>query len=160
VDSAQALSEAFATLRQRLTERLPGVPCEQVLLQPMCQGLIEVLLGYRVDPDTGPIVLLAAGGIWAELVRERSIRLAPVGIGSAWEMIGEVRALQTVAGLRGQPKGDLAALAQAISDLSQLALRPELGVVQAEMNPMLVLREGQGVLALDAVVMRKDWVGP
>jgi succinyl-CoA synthetase beta subunit len=119
----------------------------------MCQGLGEVLIGYRTDPDAGPIVLLAAGGIWAEIARDRSIRLAPVSTEVAWEMIGEVRALQTLTGLRGKPKGDLAALAQAISDLSQLAVRPELGIVEAEINPMLVMPEGKGVTAVDALML-------
>lgn len=156
VDSPEALSEALATLRTRLAERAPSVPCDEVLVQPMCQGLTEVLVGYRTDADAGPVVVLAAGGIWAEVARDRSIRLAPVSIEVAWDMIHEVRALQTVTGLRGKPKGDLAALAQAISALSQLAVRPELGIVEAEVNPMLVMPEGQGVLAVDALMVCRN----
>lgn len=153
VDSTESLRQALDTLRQRLTEHAPGVRCNEVLVQPMCQGLGEVLIGYRTDPDAGPIVLLAAGGIWAEVARDRSIRLAPVSTEVAWEMIGEVRAMQTLTGLRGKPKGDLAALAQAISDLSQLAVRPELGILEAEINPMLVMPEGKGVTAVDALML-------
>jgi acyl-CoA synthetase (NDP forming) len=154
LNSTDALHEALATLRTRLTERAPDVACSEVLVQPMCQGLAEVLVGYRTDPDAGPVVLLAAGGIWAEVARDRSIRLAPVSPEVAWDMIREVRALQTLTGLRGKPTGDLAALAQAISHLSQLAVRPELGIVEAEVNPMLVMPEGQGVTAVDALMLR------
>ncbi len=67
-------------------------------------------------------------------------------------MIAEVRAFRTLAGLRGRPRGDLEALAQAVSALSQLAVRPQLGIVEAEVNPLLVLPAGQGVLAVDALV--------
>lgn len=154
IQDAEALAQALQTLRQNLAERAPGVACEEVLVQPMTKGLAEVLVGYRVDPDAGPIVLLAAGGIWAEVARDRSIRLAPVSVETAREMIGEVQALKTVSGLRGKAKGDLEALAQAVSALSQLALRPELRIAEAEVNPLLVLPEGQGVRAVDALVLQ------
>jgi succinyl-CoA synthetase beta subunit len=69
-------------------------------------------------------------------------------------MIGEVRALKAMTGLRGKPRGDLEALAQTVSALSQLALRPELGVAEAEVNPLLVMEEGKGVMAVDALIMQ------
>lgn len=155
VGSPVELDGALATLRQRLAERAPGVACSDVLVQPMCKGLTEVLVGYRIDPDAGPIIMLAAGGIWAEVLRDRSIRLAPVSVEGAWDMIREVRSLQTVTGLRGRPMGDLAALAASISALSQLAVRPELRVLEAEVNPMMVMGQGEGVLAVDALIVQQ-----
>jgi succinyl-CoA synthetase beta subunit len=146
-----ALQQALVRLRANLAQHAPDVLAEQALIQPMRKGLAEVLIGYKVDPDAGPIVMLAAGGIWAELASDRSIRLAPVSVSTAQQMISEVRMLQTVAGLRGKPRGDLQALAQAISDLSQLAVQPQHRVVEAEINPLLVMAEG--VLAVDALVL-------
>lgn len=154
IRSQSELTEAFTTLRSNLQTRAPGVPCDQVLVQPMRKGLTEVLVGYRIDPDAGPIIMLAAGGIWAEVMRDRSIRLAPVSVETAKEMIAEVNMLQTVAGLRGKAKGDLDALAVTISNLSQLAVRNELNVAEAEVNPLMVMPEGEGVLAVDALVMQ------
>jgi acyl-CoA synthetase (NDP forming) len=149
-----ALGAALATLRANL--RAAGIAADEALIQPMTQGLAEVLVGYKVDPQAGPIVMLAAGGIWAEVARDRSIRLAPVSVAVAHEMIGEVRSLKTVAGLRGKARGDLEALARAISALSQLALQPEAqDVLEAELNPVMVLAEGAGVLAVDALVLRR-----
>jgi succinyl-CoA synthetase beta subunit len=111
-------------------------------------------LGFKRDPDAGAIVMLAVGGIWAEVVRERSIRLAPVDEAQALEMIGELRALSPLQGLRGQAVGDLAALAQAISRFSQAAvLAVGDGVIEAEVNPLMVLPLGQGVCAADALVI-------
>ena len=154
IRSQSELTEAFTTLRSNLQTRAPGVPCDQVLVQPMRKGLTEVLVGYRIDPDAGPIIMLAAGGILAEVMRDRSIRLAPVSVETAKEMIAEVKMLQTVAGLRGKAKGDLDALAVTISNLSQLAVRNELNVAEAEVNPLMVMPEGEGVLAVDALVMQ------
>lgn len=155
IGSQAELDAALATLRANLAERAPGVPCDQVLIQPMRKGLTEVLIGYRVDPEAGPIVMLAAGGIWAEVARDRSIRLAPVTVETARQMIAEVKALKTVSGLRGKAKGDLDALAQAVAALSQLAMRPDLNISEAEVNPLMVMPEGQGVLAVDALILRR-----
>ncbi|MBF6989147.1 acetate--CoA ligase family protein [Cupriavidus sp. IK-TO18] len=154
IQDQAGLEKALATLRTNLAERAQGKRCEEVLVQPMTKGLTEVLIGYRIDPEAGPIIMLAAGGIWAEVARDRSIRLAPVSVGTAKDMIAEVKALKTVSGLRGRQRGDLDALAQAVSALSQLAVKPELNIIEAEVNPMMVLPEGQGVVAVDALVLR------
>ncbi len=90
----------------------------------MIAGLGEVLIGYRVDRDVGPLVLVAAGGVLTEIERDRSLRLAPVDLATAHEMIAEVRGLKAFAGYRGRPRGDLDALAHAIVALSQLADDP------------------------------------
>ena len=155
IDSAASLNAALGTLRRNLAELAPGVSAELALVQPMRAGLAEVLVGYRIDPDAGPLIMLAAGGIWTDLLRDRSIRLAPVSVLTAQEMISEVRALKILTGLRGKPRGDLAALAQAISALSQLAVQPEHGVLEAEVNPLMIMAEGQGVLAVDALILQR-----
>lgn len=120
----------------------------------MRTGLSEVLVGYRVDVEAGPIVMLAAGGIWAEVARDRSIRLAPVSVETAHDMISEVKALKTLSGLRGKPRGDLQALAQTVSALCMLATKPEMRISEAEINPLMVMHEGQGVLAVDALILQ------
>jgi acetate---CoA ligase (ADP-forming) len=118
----------------------------------MISGLGEVLIGYRVDADVGPLVLLAAGGILAEIHRDRSLRLAPVDPAEAKAMIGEVAALRVLAGYRGRPPGDLAALADALVALSRLAVAEDPAVAEAEVNPLIVRRNGEGVVAVDALV--------
>jgi acyl-CoA synthetase (NDP forming) len=138
------------TLAVRDVAQATGV--DRVLVQPMMKGLGEVLIGYRVDADVGPMVMLAAGGILAEIHRDRSLRLAPVDLLTAQEMIGEVKALQAFAGFRGRPAGDLDALALALVALSQLAVVDGPAVAEAEVNPLIVRPKGQGVVAVDALV--------
>ncbi len=150
IGDREALRIALGTLRANVQRAAPTALCEEVLVQPMAAGLGEVLLGYRVDADAGPIVMLAVGGIWAELADDRSIRLAPVTLEEAREMVGEVKMLRAYAGYRGKRPADLEALARAVSALSQLAL-DESGIREAEINPLL-LRE-DGVLAVDALVI-------
>ena len=129
---------------------MPGTRVGKVLVQPMIRGIGEVLVGYRVDRDVGPLVMVAAGGVLAEIARDRSLRLAPVDLAVAREMLAELRALAPLAGYRGKPMGDLEAVAQAIAALSQLA--HDADVAEAEINPLIVRAAGDGVVAVDALV--------
>ena len=122
VPDDDALLAAIRQIRASVAERQGGTSVVRVLVQPMISGLGEVLIGYRVDRDVGPLVMVAAGGIFTEIYRDRSLRLAPVDLATAQEMIAEVRGLTRLAGYRGLPAGDLAALAQAIVALSRLAV--------------------------------------
>ncbi len=121
---------------------------DRVLVQPMTSGIGEVLIGYRVDRDVGPLVMLAAGGILAEIHRDRSLRLAPIELADAHEMIGEVASLKALTGYRGRPVGDLDAVAHALVALSRLANDPT--IAEAEINPLVVL--SKGAVAVDALV--------
>ncbi|HQP65678.1 MAG TPA: acetate--CoA ligase family protein [Quisquiliibacterium sp.] len=152
VSGADALASALAGIARAVRAQVPDVPVERALVQTMVAGVGEVLIGYRIDPEVGPLVMLAAGGVLAEVYRDRSLRLAPVDLAGARAMIGEVRAMAALRGFRGRPAGDLDALAEAIVRLSGIAQRPELGVVEAEINPLIVHRAGEGVTAVDAVV--------
>ncbi len=142
IADAPGLAAAMAAMRARLPQ------ARRVLVQPMTPGVGEVLVGYRVDPDAGPMVMLAAGGIYTEIYRDRSLRLAPVDVATAREMIAEVRGLKALVGYRGKPAGDLDALAGAVVALSGLAADP--AVREAEVNPLIVRTDG--VVAVDAVV--------
>ena len=75
------------------------------IVQPMVSGIGEVLVGYRVDRDVGPLIMVAAGGLHAEIFRDRSLRLAPVSLDEAHAMIAEVRALQDARRLSRQAGG-------------------------------------------------------
>lgn len=150
IDSAEALHLAVAKIRSDVKNHCPDLTVERVLLQPMVAGIGEVLVGYRVDAQVGPLVMLAGGGILTEIYRDRSLRLAPVGLETAREMISEVKTLRAYAGYRGKPAADLEALAHAVVALSQLAIRNDLNVLEAEVNPMLLLQKG--VMAVDALI--------
>jgi acyl-CoA synthetase (NDP forming) len=131
---------------ERMASRLP---VRRFLVQPQLEPVAEVLVGFRRDPQVGPIMLVAAGGLLAELGSARSIRTAPVDIGTANEMLAEIPGLSAIlGGYRGQAAGDAGALAQTIVSLSKLALRPD--VLEAEINPVIVTTAG--AYAADALV--------
>ena len=152
VEDTAGLTSAVDTIVSSVRRTDPTVPTDQILVQQMIRGLGEALIGFRVDPDVGPIVLLAAGGVLAELHQDRSVRLAPVDPATAQEMIDEVTAFRALTGFRGLPKGDLTALRDAVVAVSRAADLVDSGVVELEANPVMVCAEGQGVFAVDAVV--------
>ena len=143
VPDAAALRAACAEMTARLGGQIDGF-----IAQPMVKGLAEAILGYRRDALVGPVVVLGAGGVLAEIYRDVVLRLAPVDLATAQAMIAEVKGLAPVRGYRGLPRGDLAALAQAIVAVSRLAALPE--VTEAEINPLMVLADG--VVMADALI--------
>ena len=150
VADGDALLAAIRKIAATVAERSPGARVGRVLVQPMVSGLGEVLLGYRVDRDVGALIMVAAGGVLTEIARDRSLRLAPIDLATAHEMIAELRALIALAGYRGRPAGDLDALAHAIVALSRLA--DDASIVEAEINPLIVRPAGEGIIAVDALV--------
>ena len=150
VADGDALLMAIRKIAATVAERSPGARVGRVLVQPMVSGLGEVLLGYRIDRDVGAVIMVAAGGVLTEIARDRSLRLAPIDLGTAHEMIAEVRSLIALAGYRGRPAGDLDALAHAMVALSRLA--DDASIAEAEINPLIVREAGEGVIAVDALV--------
>ncbi len=152
VADGAGLAAAVSDIRASVGAARPDLTIDRVMVQQMVHGVAEVLIGLRRDADAGPVVVLAAGGVLAEVYHDRSVRMAPVDLDQAQEMIGEVRGLAVAKGFRGAPRGDLDALAEAIVAVSRLAVSTDRVVIEAEANPVLVLREGEGVRAVDAVV--------
>lgn len=147
-----ALSQAAERLRRAVTDARPDAQLEGILVQPMVRGLAEVIAGVRIDPLAGPVVVVGVGGVLAEIYGDVSIRLAPVDQEDALAMLAEVKGLAPLFGARGRPKGDVDALARAVAALSQLAVGDDPAVLEAEINPLVVLGEGGGAVAVDGWV--------
>jgi acyl-CoA synthetase (NDP forming) len=143
-----ALRRAVDVILAAVRSQRPHAAIEGVLVQSMQSGLGEAIVGFRRDPQVGPVVLVGAGGIAAELSAPPAVRLAPVSMAAAAEMIAQAPGLAPLRGYRNRPRGDLDALAQAIHRLSLLACAP--AVLEAEINPFIV--GSDGVVAVDAVV--------
>jgi len=148
-----ALAEAMARIERSVMETHPRAEIEGISIQPMTTGLAEALIGFTRDAEVGPVVTLAVGGIMAEIHGDAAVRLAPVNRDGALEMIDEVKGLAPIRGYRGLPLGDLEALADAIVALSSLATTTGARVLEAEINPLIVRGEGEGVIAVDGLVV-------
>ncbi len=139
--------------RAELEKQAKKMNADRVLVQTMQSGLAEAIVGYRDDAVVGPVVLLGAGGVLTEIHRDYVLRMAPVSEREAGEMIEQVKGFAAIRGYRNLPRGDLGALARAVSALSALALVPGRPLREAEVNPLIVSAEG--VVAVDALAARK-----
>ncbi len=146
------VSQVARDMLDRAARQFPQARVEGVLVQTMASGLAEVIVGYRIDREVGPIVLLAMGGITAELTAARSVRIAPVTPATAREMVDEIPELAILKGFRNLPKGDVDALAAAIVAVSNIARLPTRRVAEAEINPLIVKEAGHGVIGVDSLV--------
>ena len=143
ISSYQKLSKISNNLNIKENEK-------KFLMQKMEKGLTEIILGYRIDELVGPIVMIGSGGVMSEIFDDKSIRIAPVEISDAMEMIKEVKSLISVQGFRGLPKADMKVLAQAIVQISQLASVRE--IKDAEINPMIIKEGQEGLVAVDGLI--------
>ena len=151
-----ALSEAAAGIVQAAAKAHPGVAVSGILVQQMEPGLAEALVGYRLDPEAGPVVVLGTGGVLTELLSDAAVRVAPVDNETATAMIAEVRGLAPLGGYRGLPEGDLEALARAVVAVSHLAGVEGRRVLEAEINPLMVKARGKGVIAVDGLIVLEE----
>jgi acetyl coenzyme A synthetase (ADP forming)-like protein len=145
---AAAVQDAFTAMLARARQRQPGARIEGVLVAQMAPPGHELIVGMRRDPQFGPLLMVGLGGVFVELFRDVAFRVAPFSRAETLAMIGETRAGKLLAGLRGQPPADIAAVAEVIERVAQLALdQPR--IAEIDVNPLLVYPAGQGALAVD-----------
>ena len=122
------------------------------LVAPMVSG-VECILGARRDPVFGPVVMAGSGGVLAETLDDVAFRKAPIDSAEAKRMIAELRGARVLEGARGRPRCDVDALADALAALSRFAASHADTVESVDVNPFVVLPEGRGGVALDALIV-------
>ncbi len=145
-----ALAAAMTEMREEVRRKVSGFRDNGTLVQEMRRGLGEALVGMTRDPLVGPILTVAAGGILAEIYEDAALCPAPITLDDAHRMIAEVKGFAPLRGYRGAPRGDLDALAGLMVSVSHLLADER--IEEAELNPVMVLPEGQGVVAVDALI--------
>jgi acetyltransferase len=119
----------------------------------MVSGGTEVIVGLSHDPLFGPVLLFGLGGIFVEVYEDVALRACPITRSDAQEMIQEVKGTRLLQGFRGLPPADVEALTQILLRISQLGMQCEREIQELDLNPLVVLPRGQGVKAVDALVV-------
>jgi len=150
--NAPAVKAACEDMLSRIHKAYPEARIDGVLVQPMITGGRELILGGRQDPQFGPVVLVGLGGIFVEIFEEVVVRVAPISLAVAHEMIDSLRGAAILKGARGHQPADVEALAQALLRLSQLLVNfPQ--IKEVDINPLRVFAAGEGCAALDARII-------
>jgi acyl-CoA synthetase (NDP forming) len=111
-----------------------------------------MILGVKSDPLFGPAVVCGFGGILVEVLRDVSVRVPQLSAADAREMLAELRGARLLGGVRGRPPSDVGALADALVRLATLAEAHRDRLEALDINPLLVLPEGRGVVAVDWLI--------
>ena len=149
-DPAMAFRELDAAGR----EHAGDAGYDGVLVQELADEGEEVIVGFSRDPLFGPVVLFGLGGIFVEVLKDVALRVAPLTRRDAEEMIREVKGFPLLDGARARPKADVDALADLLMKVSQMACEAGDRVSELDLNPIRVRPAGQGLVALDALVVR------
>lgn len=131
----------------------PGAKISGALVQEMVSGGVEMIVGVSYDPQIGPMLLFGSGGVMVEVYNDVALRRCPIDRREALGMIAEVKGAKLLRGFRGRPAADVDALADALVRVSHLAVHLEGKLTELDINPLMVLPAGQGVKAVDALIV-------
>lgn len=149
VRSRQEAMDAFELMMLRVRRFAPEAMIRGVFVQEMIQDGREVIIGSTRDPQFGPLVMFGLGGIYVEVLKDVSFRVAPFGERHARQMIEEIRAAALLRGVRGERPSDIDAIVKYLLTVSQMVTDfPE--IVEMDINPLKVRESGAGAVAVDA----------
>jgi acetyltransferase len=152
--SREGLADAARLVADNAKKHVPGAAIDGVLVSEMASGL-ETLIGVINDPSFGPMVALGLGGVFTEVLKDVTYRVAPFDIETARDMIAELRAAKLFEGYRGKPAADKEALAATLVAVSKMATALSSRLKELDINPVFVGPTGAGVVAADALVVLK-----
>jgi len=141
---------AYAEMEQVLTDHRARF--DGAIVAKMARGRREMMIGARVDPVFGPVVLVGDGGKYVEAMPDVQLLIAPFTAADAKEALERLRIAPLLAGVRGEPALDVEAFCEAALAVCRLMMNPQSGVVNLDLNPVLVGAKGEGCVALDGVV--------
>ena len=148
LDDEAKLATALETMRARL----PGSGRRFLVERQVGGGVAEIIAGVRYDPTFGHALLVGAGGVLVELIEDRRTLLLPTTRAAIESAVDSLRVSKLLRAFRGRPTGDRAALVDALEALARLAWQERERLYEIDVNPLLVLGEGEGVVAVDALV--------
>ena len=127
--------------------------CESFLIEKMIGGVVaELILGVARDEQFGPYLLVGGGGILVEVMKDSAPLLLPTGKAQVLHAMGQLTCAPLLTGFRGLPPADLSAAVDVILSVANLVEKDPSSIVELDINPLLLMAEGQGVVAADALI--------
>ena len=156
---ADAVSHAYEEILKNARAYDASASIDGVLCQKMIGGTVaEAIVGILMDPYFGPAVVFGLGGVMVEILKDRALGIPPLSRGEALEMIEKTRGSQLLHGFRGSPRADLEALTDTLVRVGRLALDWADRIEALDINPLLIMPEGRGVVAVDALLVLQDTI--
>ncbi|MCC5857147.1 MAG: acetate--CoA ligase family protein [Ectothiorhodospiraceae bacterium] len=156
LQDAEAVRQAARRVLDTVARDCPDADLRGLLVAPMAADGTDLILGGRIDPVFGPVVVCGLGGVFVELFNDVAIEIAPVSEDRALAMLRRLKAWPILDGARGRTRADVQAAAAAIAAFSRFIAGHADRLSQAEINPLRVLPEGRGVVGLDGLILAGD----
>ncbi len=150
---AEAVRAAFGTILENARRYKADADIHGILVCEMAPAGTEVICGSVNDATFGPTMMLGLGGIFVEVLKDVTFRVAPISLDCALAMLKEIKSYPILQGVRGEKRRDQEALASVISRLSQLVYDLEDDIAETDANPVLLYEEGKGCRVVDARVI-------
>jgi len=155
IKDENAVREAFRTIMENARKYKANADIHGIAVQEMAPWGTEVILGSVNDPTFGPTMMFGLGGIFVEVLKDVTFRVAPVSTGQALRMLGEIRGAPILAGVRGEAPRDRQAMADTINAYSVMIMDLADEISESDANPVLVYEEGKGIKVVDARIILK-----
>lgn len=150
---AQEVKSAYAKIMDNVKKALgEEIKIDGILVQKMVGKQVETLIGMKTDPLFGPAIAFGLGGIFVEVFKDVSLRVAPISREDARSMLTDIRGKKILDGTRGSRKADQDAIVDVLMKVSQLAVELKEEIAELDINPLFVGEDGTGVLAGDALI--------
>lgn len=147
--------DAFRTIMTNAKAYKADANIHGIAIQEMAPWGTEIILGSVNDPTFGPTVMFGLGGIFVEVLKDVTFRVAPVSPNQAERMLDEIRGAPILAGVRGEAPRDRKVLADVVSRYSNLIVDLQDEVAESDANPVLVYEQGKGLKVVDARIILK-----
>ncbi|MDD4402410.1 MAG: acetate--CoA ligase family protein [Desulfitobacteriaceae bacterium] len=151
-----SLRVAYTEILQKAKDYNPEAKINGVLVQEMVTDGTEVIIGMKNDAQFGPTLLFGLGGIFVEVMKDVSLRIAPVTKREAMEMLEDTKGFRILQGARGKKPADINALCDLLVRIGLMVVEQKARIVELDLNPVIVLPEGQGVKVVDALILEKE----
>ena len=155
IKDEKAVREAYQTILTNSKAYKADARIHGIAIQEMAPWGTEVILGSVNDPTFGPTMMFGLGGIFVEVLKDVTFRVAPVSNDQALRMLSEIRGAPILSGVRGEAPRDKAAMAETVCHYSTMILDLDSEISESDANPVLVYEEGKGVKVVDARIILK-----
>lgn len=153
VKSADEVKEGFTKIVNNAKNYKADANVLGVLVQEMAPSSTEVIVGMTKDPTWGPALMFGLGGIFVEVLKDVSFRVAPITERDANEMVREIKAFKILEGIRGQPPADIDAIVDILLKISKLVMENPT-IDEIDLNPVFVYEDG--AKAVDTRILLKE----
>jgi len=155
IKNSEEAVKAYRQIMENVRKNVSGARVAGVLYQKMAvPGYVEVIVGATRDPTFGPVIMFGIGGIFVEILKDVSFRVAPLEPEDAEEMIREIKTYKILEGYRGMPPRDIEAVKDILIRVSKLMLEVS-DVQDIDLNPIMLYEKGRGAVAVDVRVILK-----